>query len=458
MRKFLMILGGFILLGAGLSAQTISLDQARVFALLNSRSLVQYNLDLRNSILSENDWIYSLLPTLSASYRISMNYLDNSNSNNNNNNWRFIDPLETLSANATFSISISQAIFDGGRTSIQRIQSSIATESARKNALAEYYNVLDEIDRAYYAVLEATANLEAAESSLQNAVFSLSMAEIRQEGGIINQGDYLKALADKEASENSRNQARRNLTLNMARFRTLTGISDAIELEEIDFSPYEDVIQRLAGISDEEFNTLYNESFKILVAVNPTLARYASNSQIAEKNVSLAIRNFFPTLSIGISLSTGIEYSSRSKEFTTTRPSGSITISGSIPLDFWVLSDRLAQSKIARDTAVLNYSGQVSNLESNLQSALFDIFTQAESVLSSRRSLEYTEKIFEYAMERYRLSQNSVSDFGSASSSFINSRNSYTRAYYGFLRSLSSLRSLLAIDDEERLIALLMGS
>jgi outer membrane protein TolC len=229
-----------------------------------------------------------------------------------------------------------------------------------------------------------------------------------------------------------------------------------MELEEINFSPYEDLIRHLAGISDEDFYTLYSESFRILVAVNPSLARSASTNQIAEMNLSLAKRNFFPTINIGANFSTGIVYST-ANGFDTTGPSGRITISGSIPLDFWVLNDKLEQSKIARDTAALNFAGQVSTLESNLQSALFDIFTQAESVLSSRRSLEYTEKIFEYAMERYRLSQSSVSDFGSASSSFINSRNNYTRANYGFLRSLSSLRSLLAIDDEERLIALLMG-
>jgi outer membrane protein TolC len=123
-----------------------------------------------------------------------------------------------------------------------------------------------------------------------------------------------------------------------------------------------------------------------------------------------------------------------------------------------VLNDRLEQRKIAVSTAAISYAGEISTLESNLQSALFDTLTQAESVLSSRRSLEISERSFEYATERYRVGQSSVKDFGDASSQIINSRNNYTRAYFGFLRGLSSLRSLLAIDDEQRLIALLMGT
>jgi outer membrane protein TolC len=126
-------------------------------------------------------------------------------------------------------------------------------------------------------------------------------------------------------------------------------------------------------------------------------------------------------------------------------------------LDFWVLNDTLERSKTAVSTAALSYANAINTQQSNLLNVLFTTFTQADSVLSSRRSLEISERNFEYATERYRLGQSSVKDFGDASSQIITSRNSYTRAYYGFLQSLSSLRSLLAIDDEARLIALLMS-
>jgi outer membrane protein TolC len=384
-----------------------------------------------------------MLPSISANFSASMNYLDRE--------WGLVNPIDTFNLGVNFEVTY--ILFEGGKSFIQKSLSSIATESVRKEALAEYFNVLDSIDNAYYAVLEASASREAEESSLQTARASLSMAEIRQASGMINQGDYLKVLADKEARENSYNQARRNLALNMTKLKALAGFSETVELEQIDFSAYEGLIQVLAGISDDEADTLYDNFWKILVQANPSLSRAALNTQRAEKNLTLTKRDLSPTVSATI-FSTSLGYSTA--DGFSTRSGGGISIGGKIPLDFWITANRIEKSKIARDSSLLDYISAETSLETELQSALLNIFAYAGSVLSTRRSLDYTEKHFEYIMERYRLSQSSVSDFGEASTLLINSRNNHIRARYGFLQSLSRLRSLGAIDDEEKLVKLLM--
>ncbi|MDR1837725.1 MAG: TolC family protein [Treponema sp.] len=444
MKKRLVIFGLF--LNAVLSAfgQTLNLEQARVLALANSRSLAEYELSLRSSILNERTQLYSMLPSVSATYSASMDFL---------RGWDFVNPIDTLTAGA--SLSITQIIFQGGKSFIQRAINSIATESVRKNALAEYFNVLDTVDNAYYAALEAAATLEAEESSLQTADLALSIAQIRHASGIINQGDYLKALADMEARTNSRNQARRSLALSMAKLKALIGVEGNFEMEQINFSVYEEALQRLSGISDEEADALFNELWDVLVTANPSLARAALSSQRAEKNLSLTWRGNAPTVSATVRLPL-LNYST-ANGFGTTIASGSVTISGSIPVDFWNLSNSVERSRIDRDIAVLNYANTESSLEQELQSALLNSLAQAGSVLSSRRSLEYTERHFEYVMERYRLSQSSVSDLNEVSTLLITSRNSHIRASYSFLQSLSHLRSLCALDDEELLIKILLG-
>jgi len=449
MKQKLILLNIFIFMGAGLFADTINLERARELALANSRSLAKYNMLIRSSVLDERSQLYSMLPSPSAGYGATMNYL--------NKDWGFVNPIDTLNAEATFAIT--QKIFEGGKSSIQKSLSAIATESVRNEALAEYYNVLDSADNAYYAALEAAATLEAAESSLQTAALSLSMAEIRQQSGMINRGDYLKALAEKEERENSRNQARRNLTLSVARLNVLTGLAGAPELAPIDFDAYENLIQRLAGISDEEADALYGRLWETFAKANLSLARAALNSRKAEKSLSLARRDYSPTISATL-FSTGLNYSTANgfADGFTHSSGGGISITGSIPIDFWVMANRIEKSKINRDQAALNYVDAEISLETEIYSALLSAFAQAESVLSSRRSLDYTEKHFEFIMERYRLSQSSVSDLGEASSLLINSRNSHIKARYGFLQSLSKLRSLGVIDDEEKLVNMLMGS
>jgi outer membrane protein TolC len=444
MKRILILSSLIFLVVFSLTAQTLDLEQVRVLALANSRSLAKYNSSIQSSLLDEKNQFYSMLPSVSANYNATMNYLDK--------DWVFVNPLDTFNSGLNFEVT--QMIFEGGKTFIQKSLLSIATESVRKEALAEYFSVLDAVDSAYYAVLEAAASMEAEESSLKTALASLSIAEIRQASGMINQGDYLKALADKEARENSYNQARRNLALNMTKLKALAGFTETVELAPIDFSAYEDLIQVLAGISDDEADVLYDSLWKILVQANPSLARAALNTQRAEKNLTLTKRDYLPTVSATV-FSASVGYSTAGGFGTTS--GGGVSIRGNIPIDFWIRSNRIKKSEIARDSSLLDYISAEISLETELQSTLLNIFAYAGSVLSTRRSLDYTEKHFEYIMERYRLSQSSVSDFGEAATLLINSRNSHIRARYGFLQSLSRLRSLGAIDDEERLVKLLMS-
>jgi outer membrane protein TolC len=456
MRKKLLFSGLILLAAFTAFSQTVNLEQARTLALANSRSLARYNLAIRSSVLDERSQLYSMLPSISAGYSASMNYMYKE--------WEFVNPVDTLAAG--LDIAITQKIFEGGKNFIQKAIGAIATESVRKEALAEYFNVLDAADNAYYAALEAAATLEAEELSLRSALAGLAVAEIRQGSGMINRGDFLKALADKEARENSRDQARRALSLNRMKLKALTGIETSVGLELVNFDAYEDLIRILAGISDEEADALYDRFWKLLVQSNPSLARAALNSQRAERNLSLAKRDFSPTISATV-FSGGINYSAASRlAAIASAPdspaagfafpsSGGLTIRGSIPLDFWVMSNKIEKSRIARDSSALDYKNAEINLETELQSALLNAFAYAGTVIHSRLSLEYVEQHFEYVNERYRLSQSSISDLGDAATLLINSRNSHIKARYGFLQALSKLRSLGAIDDEQKLMKIL---
>jgi len=444
MKKAVLLFGLIIIAGFWLSAETIDLEQARVLALASSRDLAQLNLNLQTSELNEKEQLYSMLPSVSANYSASMSYLDN--------NWGFTNPIDTLRVGV--NISISQTIFQGGRSLINKAIREIATESVRNNAMIEYFRVLDRVDSAYYSALEAAASLEAAESSLQSATLSLSMAEIRLANGMLNQGDYLRVLADKESRESSRNQARRSLALNLSTLNNLIGLDQSPELEQIDFSAYEEVIQYLAGISDEEFSALYSRLLNAITRANPSLVSAALARQQAEYSYTLSKREYIPTISA--SISSGFNWTT-SGGFSTS-PTGSISITGRIPLDFWVMSNNQEKSKITYDSAMMTYVERQKQVETDLYSSLLTAITQAESFLSSRRTLDYVERSFEYTMERYRLSQASVLEYVDALSSFITNSNSYIRSSYGFLRSLSTLRSLTVMDDEETLIKLLLGN
>ncbi|MCL2879674.1 MAG: TolC family protein [Treponema sp.] len=444
MKKFLLMTVCIIAAAAGAFGETLNLDQARTLALAYSRSLAKYNLLIQSSILNERSQLFTMIPSISANYNAALAYL--------NKNWGFNSASDGFSAGA--HLELTQVIFTGGKNFIQKKINSIATESVRKDALAEYFNVLDSVDSAYYSVLEAQANLESAENSLKTALLSLSMAEIRQASGMIGQGDYLKALADKESYENARNQARRNVTLAQTKLKSLIGISDLPDLEPVDFDSFENLMQYLSVISDDDANALFERFNQIVTQSNPSLARAALNSQTAEKNLSLAKRDPMPTLQATV-FSSDITYTP-SAGFNTT-PGGGVYLSGSIPIDFWVLNNNIQKSKVAVNSAALDYLSTESSLQTDLQSSLLGVFSQTGSVISTRRSLDYAQKNLEYVMERYKLSQSSVSDLSDAQALVSSTQAQLIQAEYGFLQSLSTLRSLGAIDDQAKLISLLTG-
>ena len=442
-KKKLIFLLVMIFFGFALSAQTIDLEQVRNLTLLNSRSLANINTSIRNSLLNERNQFYSMLPSISARYDAQVSYL--------NNDWEFVNPIDTF--NSGLSLSLTQTLFNGGRDFLQREINAIATESVRKDALAVYFDVLDSADNAYYAVLEAAATLEAEESSLQTAIFSLEIAEIRQASGMINYGEYLRAMSEKESRENTRNQARRSLALNITRLEALTGFSNLPPLEQIEFSKYEELILHLGNISDEDAVLIFSRLWNIIFTANPSLARSALNIQTAEKNLSMTKRTSLPVVTASI-ISPSIGYST-ANGFRHSSGGGGFSLTGTIPIDFWVLSNRIERSQNTLDSASRDYISAEISLEIDLHNTLLNTFTNAATILSSRRTLEYAERNFEFVMERYRLLQSSISELQEATTMLINNRNSYTRAYYGFLQNLSRLRSLSVIDDEERLLNLL---
>ncbi|MDR2633921.1 MAG: TolC family protein [Treponema sp.] len=423
--------------------ESLSLEAARGLGLANSRSLAQLSLSLQGVLLEGKAQTYTLLPSLSLGASASVNLW---------NEEGLLLPGIAENFSGALSIGVSQKLYDGGKAPVLKAINAITQEITRKEALAEYFAVLDAVDGAYYSVLEAAAALNAAEAALETAALGLSLGEIRFESGMIRSGEYLQALAEKEAKETSLHQARGALALSSLKLQSLLGLRELPPLEGLDFAAYEGLLERLGNLSQAGFEELYRALGKEALARNPAFTKAALLSRQAGESLRLAQKDYLPSFSA--SLSTGLNYTvPRGLE-----PSGGrLSLSGSIPLDFWVIGNKVAQQRLAQERAALDYRNAESALEIDLQAALLDAVSQAASVRSSRKALEYARKQVEYVMELYRLSQSSLQVLSDASALLSSSRNQLIKAQYGFLRSLALLRSLGSFERDESLHALLQG-
>jgi len=443
----------FLFINIAANAQmTINLELARLLGLTNSQELARVNASIRTALINERTQLYnSLLPKVSADYSAGVDFLQTQSGNT-----QFVNPLDTFKASVSLTASYSFTL--GGNDFINRSINQIKTDIARINMMSTYYSVLNSVDKAYYDVLRAIADLESAESLLQSEMLSLSISEVRFRNGMINQIDYLNAQSRKESRENTRNQSRRTLSLRMIILKDLIGVQEDIILEPVSFDAYDEVLRRLALISVNDTDLLYENLWNVVVANNPSLKTAALDNRIAEINYSHSVRTeFLPTITLSVNFGDVLNYSSSGGFSYPHSFNGSVTLKGSIPIDIWVRSNNIENYKIARENASNTFNNALRSSQTGLLTDLYNLLAQASAVLSSRRSLEIAENAYAGTLERYMLSQTSEKDLGDASNSLRDSRNNLNNANYSFLQSFSALRNSCALDDEQQFINLLLG-
>jgi outer membrane protein TolC len=417
-----------------------SLERVRELALANSRELAKYNLAIESAKLDEKAWALSYAPSVSIGANAGINLWEK--------NFQKKNPLDTFTADANLTVK-EVLLFAGGKNIVLKSINALTTEMARKDARAAYFSVLASADSAYFAALQAKAEMESGEAALETAQLSLDIAQVRHDAGIINPADYLQAQAEKESKEASRNQARRNLTLALTKLRTLTGQTITLD-EEFNLDDYEGAVQSLAAISDDALDALYGNLWDIAAKNNPSLAKSALSKEKAAKNLSVQKRAYSPTISGTFGTSLDWELN----EGFWVGP-GHVGLSLSIPLDLWNTANSVAKSKLAQQSAALDYLNAESSLETELESAVLEAAAAAGTIVSARRSMEYARQHFDYVLQLYKLSQKSVADMSDAQVLLNSSRSQLIRANFAFLNAVSSLRSLGAFEDEAALVKML---
>jgi len=431
------ILAAALLFPVGLSAQaaeTLGLDKARTLALAHSKTLQKAGLAVEAAVLEEKGVFYDALPSFSAALAGAFSYSAST-------------ALAKMPS-ASLGLSASYTIWDGGANAVLAAIDKLATAAARQAARVAYYEVLDSIDAAYYAALEALASLEAAQSGMAAAKQALEIAQIKLEAGMITKVDLIQVESEMATKETTLSQARRDLAVCRAKIASLTGTAGAFDLEKVDLARYDALIAKAAAYGDAASDSLSAAVEKAAYAASPTLARYAALSDQARKAVDQAATGYSPTVTASFSHKLSASLSA----FDAT--AGSLTLTASMPIDFWETQNEVKAADAAAGEAALDLDEQKRTLDLSVLTAVADCVAQARSVLSSQKALEYAEKNYENVLELYKLSSKPVADLLDAEATVSSSKETLIAARYGFLSNLSTLRSLGAFESEEALLAL----
>ncbi len=435
--KKLLLLIALIVTGAlarATAEDTLSLERARTLALAQSKTLQGALASVDAARLEEKLQSYALLPSISASAAGSAAVQSNSTSSPSTR--------PTLSASA--GVAIKQTIFDGTYSVLAAI-GRISTSIARTAARAEYFSVLDATDTAFYNAAKASATVSAAQSDLDSAKASQSLAHAKFEAGMISPVDLMKQEATVAAGESALVSAQGSLSAAMRALTSLTGLSLPVALSPVDTAASDALMQHVATLTDAQAATFIAHVEASAAQNNLSVQQAGLAVDRAQKNVDLAYAGYLPSVGASLSGSTDIQGVLQ----------GSATVSVSVPLDLWNTSTTVAAKKIAarQATLALSETGRVTDVA--IEQAVFTVISAAKSVAASRKALEYAQSYYGNIQEQYKLSTVSPADLSDAAQLASTARSSLISAQYQFLAGLSTLRSLAGIEADDLLVRLI---
>jgi outer membrane protein TolC len=414
------------------AADLLTRDAARTLALRSSRTLQAALLSVDAARLAETADRYGLLPSVSASAGASLSA-----------------PRTSLAAAAGGSVGlgVGQVIYDG-MLGVQLAIDALDTQVARVEARAEYFRALESVDTAWAGVVEAQSSLDAASSDLEAAQTREALARAKREAGIVIRADLLKAESETAAAETAVAQARGRLSAALAALASLTGLELPVAIDMADPPGTAELTDQLAALTDGQTAELIARLQQVVAAGSPALEKVGLAEEKAAKNRDLARAGGLPGISASLSGQLGLSPAG-------VDPGASLSLTLSVPLDYWKVQNSVATAETALRRAGLEAGETRRTTRLGVQSAVYDLVSAARTVKSSLKALEYAQGHYESVLERYRLSTVAAAELSDAASLVSTSRSQLISSRSQLLSTLAGLRTMAASESDSLITGLL---
>lgn len=363
-----------------------------------------------------------------ANYLPAVNGSANMTKNYRNDDWK---PWEYGA-----SISASYLIFDFGKRLADLNQLSSTWRAMGFDYDDRVQNYVYGVIGAYYALLNADADVESAKSLRTVAQTALDTANKKYKAGVVARADVLKA----ETTLASRN-------LDLERAKNNREIAKGTLLTKLSF-PADDEIT-IADMSDDFGSPRENRSIEELIAIarekRPDLLRAAANKDAAwHRRNSMFLKNL-PSISATGTLS----WNDNANEYfynDNSHTSGSIGIRASMPIFAGFANMYGVKSAQAL------YEGAAENLRNANDNAMLDVFAAYQNYKTAQTVLSQTETLLKSATEServtagmYKVGRATMLDWQTAQSELVSAQKQNNAAKYDLFVKRAAVA--LAIGD-----------
>jgi outer membrane protein TolC len=323
------------------------------------------------------------------------------------------------------SASLSQNIYDFGRTSTQVKIRNLNLDSSRSDLENVSEQTVFNVKQAYYGVLAAIRNVAVAAESVKQFQLHLEQAKGFFEAGTKPKFDVTKAQVDLGNAKLNLITAENSLKISRVVLNNTMGMPDAPEYEiedNLDFVKYEIAF-------DKALETAY--------ANRPDLKSLILQRQAAESSVELAVKNYYPFLTGNAS------YNWSGEKF----PLDDGWTAGAT-LSFPVFNGFLTKYQVEESKANLNVIR--ANEETlrqgvllDIQQAYLDLQQAEEKIGTAELNVKQAEENFEIANGRYAAGVGNPIELTDAEVSLINAKTAYNQALYDHKVALANLEKAM---------------
>jgi TolC family type I secretion outer membrane protein len=325
------------------------------------------------------------------------------------------------------SASLSQNIYDFGRTSTQIKIRDLNLDSSRSDLENVSEQTVLNVKQAYYGVLAAIRNAAVAAESVKQFQLHLEQAKGFFEAGTKPKFDVTKAQVELGNAKLNLITAENSLKISRVVLNNTMGVPDAPEYEIED------------NLNFIKYEIPFDKALKTAYANRPDLKSLILQRQAAESSIELAVKDYYPSLSGNAS------YNWSGEKF----PLDHGWTAGAT-LSFPLFSGFLTKYQVEESKANLNVIR--ANEETLRQGVLLDIqqaylnLQQAEEKIGvAELNVKQAEENLEIANGRYSAGVGNPIELTDAEVSLINAKTAYNQALYDHKVALANLEKAMGV-------------
>lgn len=381
---------------------------------------------LRSSHFNKNAGYANYLPSVSAGVNANKNFAQSNDNLSKDYDWHY-----------GASISASYLIFDFGKRTADMNQMISTYRAAGFDYDETVQNFVYGLVGSYYELLNADADVDAAESALKVAQTAKDTADKKFKAGVVAKADVYKAETTLASSQLSLERAKNNRE-----------ITKGTLLTKLSFPADQEI--KIADMSSSFGSEAESESIDELIAVarkkRPDLLKASASTDAAWHKRNAAFLKNLP--SISASASVGWNDDNLSDVFApdTNKMNGSIGVRASMPL-FAGFANMYGLRAAEADYDRAKYNEQQTK-----NAAMMDVFTAYQNYKTAQTVLKHTEALLKSATEServtsgmYKVGRATMLDWQTAQSELINAQKQNNAAKYDLFVKRAAVA--LAIGD-----------